>query len=235
MSLLDRYERDATILRARSSLADVIDLAGAEARRWNKIDRQMREDPDVAFMNLVGGIAGLEPVPAGPAIVNWPTITINATEALLWGGAAGTPIAAVPQVPKMYRLFVGGTSTTAATPGTFTLAPRMGTLITSPLVGIATGAITPVASATAAQWRLEGWLLVRTGGTAAVSTGSFEFNMSSTVGGGGPASATSNAVFGGVSATFDATVASALVFGAIATTSTTNTFTPQSVLWGSWN
>jgi hypothetical protein len=232
-ALLDRYERDATILRARSQLADVIDLAGVEARRWNRIDRQMREDPDVAFLNLTGGIAGLEIVK--PQIVNWPTITINATEALLWGGAAGTPIALNEQVPKMYRLFVAGTSTTAATPGTFTLNARLGTLITSPSLSGATGAITPVASATAAQWKIDGWLLLRTGGTAAVATGSLEFNQSATVGGGGPVSATGNAVMGGVSATFDATVASALVVGAIATTSTTNTFTPQSVLWGSWN
>jgi hypothetical protein len=230
MSLMQRMEAKATILRSRERLADVMELAAVEVRRWNRIDRALRED---GVPTAIGGpFSGLE---LTPAIANAAQVTINATEALLWPGAANTPIPANPQVPKLYQLFASGTSTTAATPGTFTLAPRLGTLITSPLVGIATGAITPVASATAAQWSLSGWLYVRTGGATAIAQGSFEFNMSATIGGGGPASATSNAVFGGISASFDSTVASALVFGAIATTSTTNTFTPQFIGWGSWN
>lgn len=232
MSALARMERQATILRARTQLADAMEvLKAAEDRRvWNRIDRKLRDE---GVPTALGGpFAGLE---LTPAIANLSTITANATEQLLWPGAANTPIPANPQVPKLYRLWAHGTSTTAATPGTFTLNARLGLLITSPSLTGATGNITPVASATAAPWRLEGWVYLRTGGASAVATGSFEWNMSSTTGGGGPASATSNAVLGGVSSTFDSTIASALVVGIIAATSTTNTFVPQFVGWGSYN
>jgi hypothetical protein len=135
----------------------------------------------------------------------------------------------------LYRLFASGTSTTAATPGTYTFAPRVGTANTAPLIGAVTGAVTPVASATAAQWKMLGWLYIRGGDTTGTAQGSFEFNHSGTTAGGGPVSATGNAVFGGISAAVDFSVASALWMGVTHATSTTNTWTPQFVGWGTWN
>jgi hypothetical protein len=61
------------------------------------------------------------------------------------------------------------------------------------------GALTPVNSATAAQWRCFGFVYIRGGDTTGTAVGSFEFNHSGTTGGGGPVSATGNAIFGGVS------------------------------------
>lgn len=231
MSVLDRYRQQATLFtKAPSEIGDVLDLARIEAMRWKQIGQTIHEKGDPTALL---GYAGLE---VTPAIVNAPLVTTGATELLLWPAAGNTPIPINPQAPKFYRVWASGTSTTAATPGTYTINARAGTLITSPSVSGATGAITPVASATAAQWELQGWLYLRTGGTASVAVGSFVWNHSATVGGGGPATATSNAVFGGVSATFDtSTAVSGLVFGAIATTSTTNTFTPQLIAWGSWS
>lgn len=209
----------------REYLADVMDLARFEARRWKA--RGQRIDDPTALVGFAGVESPLVPVSSA-------TITVNATEAVIIPTAL-FPIATNPQVPKLYQLFMGGTSTTAATPGTYTLTPRIGPAPTnaSPLIGIATGAITPVASATAAQWQLTGFVLVRTGGAAAIAYGSFWWVHSNTIGGGGPS--TANAVFGGVSAAFDSTGVTALWIGCTATTSTTNTFTPQGGAWGSWN
>jgi hypothetical protein len=41
MSLLERYERDAVLLE-RNPLADILDLADVEAKRWVAIDAQLR-------------------------------------------------------------------------------------------------------------------------------------------------------------------------------------------------
>lgn len=232
MSLLDRYERQATILRARSDLRDVQDLAAVESRKWKQMNREIAEGGDPVA--LVGGFAGLE---VTPATITQATVTGGATELALVPTAL-LPIARDPQVPKLYRLFVSGTSTTASTPGTYTLSARIGPAPTnaSPLFGAVSGSLTPVASATAAQWRMFGIVMIRTGGTAAVAVGSFEFNQSATVGGGGPVSATSNAIYGGISASFDSTLTTtALWMGVTHATSTTNTWTPQAVAWGSWN
>jgi hypothetical protein len=76
---------------------------------------------------------------------------------------------------------------------------------------------------------------LRGGDTTGTAFGSFEMNHSGTVGGGGPVSATGNAIFGGVSAAVDFSAASALWIGVTHTTSTTNTWTAQFVGWGSWN
>jgi hypothetical protein len=149
---------------------------------------------------------------------------------------ANALVPVTPQAPKLYRLFASGTSTTAATPGTYTMAARLGNANTSPLFGIASAALTPVASATAAQWRLFGVVFIRQSGTAGTGVGSFEMNHSGTVGGGGPVSATGNAVFGGILAATDFTVATnGLWCGVTHATSTTNTWVPQLVAWGSWS
>jgi hypothetical protein len=159
MSLLDRYERQATILPMRRLRApeDLVAAAVDEKRTWKQIEAAIREGGDPTA--LTGGIAGLE-------------LT----------------------------------------------------------------ALTPVASATAAHWRCFGILYIRGGDTTGTAFGSFEMNHSGTTGGGGPVSATGNAIFGGVSASaVDFSAATALWMGVTHATSTTNTWTAQFVGWGSWN
>jgi hypothetical protein len=232
-TILDRYEWQATILPLRSAGAreDLIALAVDEARTWKQIDRAIAEGGDPTM--LAGGYAGLELTPQPK---DFATITGSATEQALWP-VASTAVPANPGRSILYRLFAWGTSTTAATPGTYTLAARLGTANTSPLFGAVSGNLTPVASATAAHWRCFGLVYLRAAVVSGAATGSFEFNHSGTVGGGGPVSATGNAILGGNSATIDfTTLASAgLWMGVTHATSTTNTWVPQFVGWGSWS
>lgn len=233
-SVLDRYERQAYILPLRGAGAheDLVAQAVDEARTWKEIQRAILEAGDPTA--LVGGIAGLES--PYPPIANETLVTGGATELAIFP-TARTAIGAAPRAPVLYRLFAAGTSTTAATPGTYTLAPRIGNANTSPLIGpAATTAITPVASATAAHWRCFGIVYIRGGDTTGTAAGSFEFNHSGSTAGGGPVSATGNAIFGGISGTVDFTAATnGLWMGATHTTSTTNTWTAQFVGWGTWN
>lgn len=230
MSLLERYEQQATPL-GYDPYPEIAQLAAQESRLW----KPWMEDLSKREMTaLAGGFAGLEKT---PVTANQATVTGSATEQALIPIAL-TAIAADPQVPKLYRLFASGTSTTAATPGTYTLAARIGPAPTnaSPLFGAVSGAFTPVASQTAAQWSINGWVLVRTGGTTAVAVGSFTWEHATTLGGGGPTSVSSAGVIGGISASFDSTLTTtALWIGVTHATSTTNTWVPQAVAWGSWN
>jgi hypothetical protein len=182
MSILDRYERQATILPLRRAGAreDLIAQALDETRGWKEIQRDidLSEDPTA----LIGGYAGLE---LTPEIKDLATVTGSATEQAIFP-VTWSPIPRGTPAPKLYRLFASGTSTTAATPGTYTMAGRIGNANTSPLFGIASGAMTPVASATAAQWRLFAVVFLRQAGTAGIAVGSFEMNHSGTIGGGGP-------------------------------------------------
>lgn len=230
--MLDRYEREAYILplRAVGAHEDLIAQAVEETRTWKQIQRDidLAGDPTA----LVGGYAGLE---LTPSIKDLATVTGSATEQALFP-TANAPIPVTPQAPKLYRLFASGTSTTAATPGTYTMAGRIGNANTSPLFGVVSGNLTPVASATAAQWRCFGVVFIRQSGTAGTAVGTFEMNHSGTVGGGGPVSATGNAIFGGVSAATDFTLTTnGLWIGVTHATSTTNTWVPQLVTWGSWS
>lgn len=231
-TLLDRYERQATILPLRNAGAheDLVAQAVDEHRTWKEIERAIIEGGDPTA--LTGGIAGLEQV---PSIKDLATVTGSATEQAIFP-VANALIPVTPQAPKLYRLFASGTSTTAATPGTYTMAGRIGNANTSPLFGIASGNLTPVASATAAQWRLFSVVFIRQSGTAGTAVGSFEMNHSGTIGGGGPVTATGNAIFGGVSAAVDFTLSTnGLWVGVTHATSTTNTWVPQLVAWGSWS
>jgi hypothetical protein len=232
MSLLDRYERQATILPMRRLRApeDLVAAAVDEKRTWKQIEQAIREGGDPTA--LVGGIAGLE---LTPNIANETLVTGGATELALFP-TARTPIPAAPRAPVLFRLFAAGTSTTAATPGTYTMSARTGTTNAAVVLGATSGALTPVASATAAHWRCFGILYIRGGDTTGTAFGSFEMNHSGTTGGGGPVSATGNAIFGGVSASaVDFSAATALWMGVTHATSTTNTWTAQFVGWGSWN
>ena len=235
-TLLERYERQATLLKRdlrvtnRDISRDLELIESQPVENWKQVQNRIDRSGDPTM--LTGGFAGME---ITPEAVSEAAVTGGATELVLIP-TARFAIAKNPQVPKLYRLYASGTSTTAATPGTYTLTPRIGPAPTnaSPLIGIATGNITPVASATAAQWQLTGFVLIRTGGTAAVAVGSFWWAHSNTVGGGGPS--TANAVFGGISASFDSTLTTtALWIGVTHATSTTNTWTPQAVGWLSAN
>jgi hypothetical protein len=178
MSVLDRYERQATILPLRNAGAheDLVAQAVDEKRTWREIQRdiELAGDPTA----LTGGIAGLE---LTPPTVNETLVTGGATELAIFP-TARTPIAQYPRGPVLYRLFAAGTSTTAATPGTYTLAGRVGTANTAPLFGAVSGALTPVASATAAHWRCFGICYLRGNDSTGTAFGSFEFNHSGTVG-----------------------------------------------------
>lgn len=229
-ALLERYKQQATLLDY-DPLPDVLKLSAHQPRLWKP---WMDELSEHELTMLAGGFAGLEKT---PVTVNQATVTGSATEQVLIPIAL-TAIATDPQVPKLYRLFASGTSTTAGTPGTYTLAARIGPAPTnaSPLFGAVSGSFTPVASATAARWDVTGWVMIRTGGTTAVAVASFDWMHSATVGGGGPSLATSTGVFGGISASFDSTLGTtALWIGVTHAVSTTNTWIPQAVAWGSWN
>jgi hypothetical protein len=231
-SVLDRYEQQAYIFPLRGAKAheDLVAQAVDEARNWRQIEQAIIEGGDPTA--LVGGIAGLD---LTPSIKDLATVTGSATEQAMWA-VTNTPIDANPRAPTLHRVFASGTSTTAATPGTYTMALRVGNANTSPLFGAVSGALTPVASATAAQWRCFGLVYIRGGDTTGTAVGSFEMNHSGTTGGGGPVSATGNAIFGGVSATIDFTLATnGIWIGVTHATSTTNTWVPQFVGKGSWN
>jgi hypothetical protein len=100
-----------------------------EKRTWREIQRdiELAGDPTA----LTGGIAGLE---LTPPIVNETLVTGTATEQAIFS-TARTAIAQYPRTPVLYRLFSAGTSTTAATPGTYTMAARVGTTNAAPLFG----------------------------------------------------------------------------------------------------
>lgn len=230
-TLLERYERQATILPLRRAGAheDLVAQAVDEHRTWKEIQRDIELGGDPTALL---GFAGLEQV---PSIKDLATVTGSATEQAIYP-ISNALIPVTPQAPKLYRLFASGTSTTAATPGTYTMAGRVGNANTSPLFGAVSGNLTPVASATAAQWRLFGVVFIRGSDTTGTGVGSFEMNHSGTIGGGGPVSATGNAIFGGILATTDFTLTTnGLWVGVVHATSTTNTWVPQLVAWGSWS
>jgi hypothetical protein len=218
-------------LRDAGAHEDLVAALVDERRTWKQVDQCIRDGGDPTM--LLGGIAGLE---LTPPLVNEATITGSATEQALFP-VARAPIATNPRSPVLYRIFGSGRSTTAAAPGTYTLSGRLGNANTSPAFGVVPSSnLTPVASATAAQWKLLGWVYLRGGDTTGTAVGSFEFNHSGNTAGGGPVTATGNAIFGGVSATVDFTLTTnGLWIGVTHATSTTNTWIPEFVGWGSWN
>jgi hypothetical protein len=214
-------------------------IAGVEVRSepWNPwMDRIRASGVPVA---ISGGLAGLV---SNPVTVNQATVTGGATE-LAMIPTALLPIEQNVQSGKIYHLFAGGTSTTAATPGTYTLVTRLGSaglaVVTSPLLSAVSSAFTPAASMTAAPWNIDGELVIRGSGTANTAAGSFAWSQTSVASTAisGPSTATTTGTLGGVSASFDTTAAagSSLWFGVTHATSTTNTWIPQLVVWASWN
>lgn len=234
-ALMERYERQATLLRGRSAMTDIEELAHLESQRWKQFDAELRETAD--FTALAGGFAGLETTPT-PGTLG--AVTINATEAALWPTATWTPIAANPTCPKAYRLLAFGTATTAATPGTVLFNARFGQLVTSPLIGVSTTAA-QTASQTATPWIMRGDIVVQRGGpaTSGLVVAIFNYHQGTAVSGGSASLPAVDQMFGTTtgaqSVVTDGSVAAGLWIGAIAVTSTTNTFITQSVVWSSWN
>lgn len=225
-TLLDRHDHD------NPTLSDDFAFLTSLQEPWKPwMSRLQRQGPTA----VGGGLAGFEKT---PTVVNAATVTGSATEQAL------IPIALLPirqdaGASTMYQLFAGGTSTTAAAPGTYTFSGRIGPAPTnaSPAFGVVpSGAFTPTASESAAPWNMLGFVLVRGGGTANTAVGIFNWSHSGTTTTGGPALATSDGVFGGISASYDGTGAAVAVWiGVTHATSTTNTWIPQAVAFPSWN
>lgn len=215
------------------SLADDFAFLTELGGPWKpKMQRLQREGPTA----IAGGLMGLEKT---PTVVNATTVTGSATEQALIPIAL-TPIRQDASSSTMYQLYAQGTSTTAATPGTYTFSGRIGPAPTnaSPAFGVVPSAnFTPVASGTALPWTLWGFVLIRGGGTANTAVGCFFWNHASTgTTTGGPSLATSTGNFGGISAAYDGTLTTtALWIGVTHATSTTNTWIPQAVAFPSLN
>jgi hypothetical protein len=197
------------------------------------MDGLMRDGPTAISGGLMGAVIN-------PITANQTLVTGSATEQALVP-IAKTPIEQDVQSGKVYVLFASGTSTTAATPGTYTLVARVGpapTNASTGILGAVSGNFTPMASGTALPWFLLGYVVIRAGGTASNAVGHFLWShASTTVASGGPSLATSTGVIGGLSAaTFDSTLTTtALWVGVTHATSTTNTWTQQNHLWCSIN
>jgi hypothetical protein len=240
MSALERMEQQATLLEAdmrrpRTDLmGDIQELAHLEAGTWKHRDNALRINGEPTMLT---GFTGLE---VTPNVATLATATITGTEAALWPTATWTPIANNPQAPKAYRLVAFGTATTAATPGTVLFNARFGQLVTSPLIGVSTTAA-QTASQTATPWLLRGDVVLRAGGgaTTGLVVAIFNYRQGTAVSAGSAALPAIDQMFGtttgAVSVVTDGSVAAGLWVGAIAVTSTTNTFIPQGVIWASWN
>lgn len=224
------------------SLSDDLAFLSSLHGPWKPwMDRLMREGPT----NVSGGLMGAV---LNPITVNQATITGSATEQALILPAL-TPITSNVQSGTTYVLLASGTSTTAATPGTYTLTARLGSpavVGSTAILGAVSGPFTPLASGTALPWSLIGFITIRAGGSACNAAGAFVFNHAGNiVGAGGPdassitvANTSSNGIIGGATAaTWDSTVAagSSLWVGVTHATSTTNTWIQQQHIWASIN
>lgn len=242
MGLLKQYERQATDLRKRANVISDLNvhrdmqlINGEPVENWKDVERRL--DNEGVPTALAGGFTGLE---VTPPVATLATATITGTEAALWPTATWTPIAANPQCPKAYRLLAFGIATSASTPGTVLFNARFGVLVTSPLIGVSTTAA-QTASQTQTPWRMEGDVIVRAGGgaTTGLVVANFHYRQGTTVTSGSAVLPAINQVFGtttgAVSVVTDPSLAAGLWMGAIAVTSTTNTFVPHGVIWASWN
>lgn len=168
-----------------------------------------------------------------PPTLNPLAAAITATvETALWPTALFSPInVGDVRAGKVYKVSAGGIFSTGAS-GTLTITPRVGTSTSGITLG-ASVAQTVVASLTNEAWFLQCIMVVRTVGLAgtnstAIGTGQFQ-------GGGAAATAASNVsvIFGGTSATFDASIQQGLFIGW--TLSVAGSVTPQWVTFQSMN
>jgi hypothetical protein len=212
------------------------EIAWLEANRrpWKLVNGLLAAAGDPVMIS--GGLAGLV---VNPITLNAATVTGGATELSILP-AALVPIAQNVQSGTSYHLFAGGNSTTAATPGTYTLAPRIGPAPTnaSPLIGAVSSAFTPLASMTVAPFNIDGEIVIRGSGTSNTCAAAFAWSQTSVASAAapGPSSVSSAGNLGGISASFDSTgTTCAFWLGVTHATSTTNTWIPQLVIWASWN
>lgn len=242
MSILDRYERQATILRKTGGAItdydvrrDIQLIGGEPVDNWKAVQRRIAESGDPTMLS--GGYAGAEVTPPPGDLA---TVTTTGTEAALWPTATWSPIAANPQCPKAYMLYAFGVATTAATQGSNLFQARFGQIVTSPSIGVTPTSI-PTASETATPWMIMGRIVIQKGGTATsgLVVANFKYEQGTAVSGGSVVMPAMELMFGtttgAVSVVTDGSVAAGLWIGSIAVTSTTNTFKPQSVIWMSYN
>jgi hypothetical protein len=145
---------------------------------------------------------------ADPPLANLSAV-VATTETLLWLPAQYTPIPANDLRPgKMYKVTAGGIITTATT-GTLTITPRYGasaTFSSNTTMGASIAQTVPTSAVTASPWYLEFTMVCRTLGapganSTVMGTGSFGMNGTGATLTGGPA-----LLFGGTSATIDASI-----------------------------
>lgn len=227
-------DREALTRERPSKWDDMRELAGLLASAKGPWKQQLAEIwVNGVPMNVAGGLAGLE---VNPPSADLSSVTVNATEAALWP-TSWTPVSAQRQAPTAFYLKAYGVATSAATPGTQTFNPRIGTSSSGISLGISSN-LTPTASETAVVWRIEGDLAApRSAGasTVATATGYFEYHQTTGTSGNAGYLTGTPLIFGGTSSTWDNTVAQALFMGVVAATSTTNTMTPRLIVWASWN
>lgn len=232
---LPKRARELLLTRERpSKWDDMRELQALDMAARGTWKHQMHELwIDGIPQGIAGGLAGLE---VNPSSANYATVTLGGTELSLWTPQTYCPVSAFQNSPKMYQLEAFGTATSAATPGTESINPRVDVVGGSSLGISGATQITPTASETASPFMLSGRLILRSAG-ASTSTmvGVFTFMQSSVVGGGGTLTTGTPQIFGGASVTWDNTALKGLWMGLLAVTSTTNTKIPQGILWGSWN
>ena len=156
---------------------------------------------------------------------------VATTETQLWPAASYSPINVGDIRPgKIYKVSAGGILSTNTT-GTLIITPRIGLTVAGITMG-ANAAVTVPVSLTAQPWMLDFMCIIRTVGLAGVNStciGNGRFVGPAT----GAVGTALSFAFGGVSATFDASIASGLTFGW--TLSVAGSVTPEWVTMQSLN
>lgn len=173
-ALLERYERQATLLEGGPSLGfleEAVELAAIERKRWTKINRSLRDVP-------VAGRQGWreQAFQKEPPVVNQTTIAA-AADTILWDPAGLAPNTAIPAnsiyAGQIFVITAFGVTTTAVTAGQTLIAnPRFGTTNAGVSLGVSRTAPINAAVKTNVDFFLEMWVHFRSigplasGGTA---------------------------------------------------------------------
>lgn len=180
-ALLDRYERQATLLRQPDeydALDDIRELAALEAADWKRDVNRLRRRGE-----LVGaGTQWYQDTRPPHAIADFPTITLTATSLMMWAAATFSPTVKEDWFPgKILHVRCFGKITTAVTPGNLTVEIRYGTADNAGTILATSAALTLIASQTNISWRCEFYVRCRAIGPTATSgilnaSGIFECN-----------------------------------------------------------
>lgn len=239
---IERWARQAVALEARGDFTPVAsrsvwdDLNDAQALQraeWMTRQRALRDQPTA----LNGIYAGLENIP--PATVQANVASVSG-EVSLWNTVNHCALPANGlTAPTTRRLLAAWSTTTAATPGSLTINPRVGSFAAaaSTTGGVPLGAdtaITLTASITT-LWICRADLTIRSIGAPGANSKIFgSFNVIAKPATAGVGAATINDIFGWTEGSFDASVASGVTLG-MAHTVTTITHALQQAHWASWN